>query len=249
MLCRRKSIDCCFDSATNGKHHSYVEWSTMEPKKGQFDFTGINDLVRFITLAQNLDLLVILRPGPFICAERDFGGFPAWLQWEENIEYRTNNTVFMNAVERFYSVLLPKLRHLLYENGGPIIMVQVENEYGSTSVAPTAQGLAYKIFLRDLIRKHLGENVILFTTDGHYTGYVQKGMIPGVYPTIDFGTVDNVTFAVQEFRKIQPKGPLVNSEFYTGWLDHWSEAHQKVHYRNIINTLMEMHNYNFSVNL
>ena len=221
----------------------------IEPEKGKFDDGALNDVVTFIKTAQEVGLLVILRPGPYICAERDFGGFPVWLQWEEGIEIRTNNTVYMDALERYFAVLLPKLVPLLYSNGGPVIMIQIENEFASFPTSKTDAGIRYKEELHSLFLKYFNDKVVLFTTDGGSGEYVKRGNIPGVFPTFDFGTPDNVTYVVENYRKIFPHGPLVNSEFYTGWLDHWSEKHNTVNTSMILDFLQQMHKFKMNVNL
>ena len=107
-------------------HFSYIAWHVHEQSQGKYDFSGDNDIIEFIQLAQKNDLLVILRPGPFIDAEREFGGLPSWLLKKKNIQLRTSkDQFFMDSVQQWFSVLLPKLRPFVYSNGGPIIMFQV----------------------------------------------------------------------------------------------------------------------------
>ena len=106
--------------------YSYIAWHVHEQTPGQYDFSGENDVFEFIKLAQKNGLLVILRPGPFIDAERDFGGFPWWLLKKKDIKLRTSkDDFFMKAVQEWYAVLLPKLMPFVYSNGGPVIMLQV----------------------------------------------------------------------------------------------------------------------------
>ena len=124
---------------------SYVAWQVHEPSEGQYDFHGENDIFEFLHLAQKTGLLVILRPGPFIDAERDFGGLPSWLLKKKNIELRTSkDEFFMASVKRWFSVLLPLLRPLIYRNGGPIIMMQVYQ-----SLSEKAFAFCYLIFWYD----------------------------------------------------------------------------------------------------
>ena len=110
---------------------TYIPWNIHEPKEGQFNFEGINDFTAFVALAQQLGLMVILRPSVYICAEWEFGGLPAWLLKEPGIRLRSTDERFMTKVKKYYDVLLPKIVPLQISNGGPVIMIQIENEYGS----------------------------------------------------------------------------------------------------------------------
>ena len=198
-------------------------------------------------MAQEEGLLVILRPGPFISAERDMGGLPYWLLRENpNMTLRSTDPTYLKEVDQWYSVLLPKIRPLLYSNGGPVIMVQVENEYGFH-----ACDKEYLRILTGYTKKYLVDQVVLHSTDGF--GNKQEsicGHIPGeVYPTIDFGAGTDVDQAVKTFREHQPKGPLVNSGFYPGWIDHWSEKHSTVSIQSVVNTLDKMLSLNFSATI
>ena len=224
---------------------TYVEWSSHEPEPGNYSFHENNDVVKFIKIAQEEDLLVILRPGPYICAERDYGGFPYWLQGiDPNMKLRTTDPSYLEAVESWYSVLLPKIRPLLYSNGGPVITVQVENEYGSFGCDKT-----YTSILRDYTVKYLKDPVVLFTTDGYSEKNVKCGSIEGVHATVDFGTGVEVEEAFKNMRTVQPNGPLVNSEYYPGWLDHWNEQHNTVNSTLFCKKLDEMLAMNASVNI
>ncbi|KAG7167991.1 Beta-galactosidase-like 2 [Homarus americanus] len=201
---------------------TYVEWSSHEPEQGMYDFTGMFDLVTFIKTAQEEGLAVILRPGPFIDAERDMGGLPYWLlNKNPSMRLRSSDPTYLIYVDNWFNnVLLPKIRPLLYANGGPIIMVQ-----------------------------GLGDDVVLFTTDGDGASYLKCGKIPGVYSTVDFGSGSSVTDAFAAMRLFEPRGPLVNSEYYPGWLDHWGEPHSTVDAETVAKTLDTMLALNASVNL
>uniref|UniRef100_A0A8C6QET9 Beta-galactosidase n=4 Tax=Nannospalax galili TaxID=1026970 RepID=A0A8C6QET9_NANGA len=202
----------------------YIPWNFHEPQPGQYQFSGDHDVEYFIQLAHKLGLLVILRPGPYICAEWDMGGLPAWLLEKESIVLRSSDLDYLAAVDKWLAVLLPKMKPLLYQNGGPIIMVQVENEYGSYF----ACDYNYLRFLEQRFHYHLGKDVLLFTTDGADEKYLRCGTLQGLYATVDFGPVSNITQSFLIQRKFEPKGPLINSEFYTGWLDHWGQPHSTV---------------------
>ena len=141
-------------------------------------------------------------------------GLPYWLSANHtNMKYRTSDSWFMFYVQRWYKVLLPRLVPLLYENGGPVIMGQVENEYGSYG-----SDTVYLVWLRDLYRSYFGQDFLLFTVDGASEKLVENGRIAGVYTTVDFGIgADGVPKEFQIQRLFEPKGPLVNTEFYPGW--------------------------------
>jgi beta-galactosidase len=188
------------------------------------------------------------------------GGLPWWLLSDgpENVVPRTKEENYMNAVRRYLHVLLPKLTPYLYANGGPIITVQVfflspiiqpiyeaylgkhnlffkvENEYGFYY----ACDMEYKTQLRDIFRQHLGDDVVYFTTDPGYV--LQCGHIPGVYATVDFGVEVDPNDAFANQRKFSPQGPLVNSEFYPGWLDFWGSPHSTRPTSEIVSRLDQM---------
>uniref|UniRef100_A0A8C3UPI6 Beta-galactosidase n=1 Tax=Catharus ustulatus TaxID=91951 RepID=A0A8C3UPI6_CATUS len=224
---------------------TYVPWNYHEPQMGTYDFFGGKDLEYFLQLANDTGLLVILRAGPYICAEWDMGGLPAWLLEKKSVVLRSSDSDYLEAVERWMSVLLPKMRPYLYQNGGPIIMVQVENEYGSYF----ACDYNYLRFLLKLFRLHLGDEVVLFTTDGASQFHLKCGALQGLYATVDFAPGGNVTAAFLAQRNSEPKGPLVNSEFYTGWLDHWGHRHSVVPAQTIAKTLNEILACGANVNL
>ncbi|XP_072880344.1 beta-galactosidase [Hemitrygon akajei] len=203
---------------------TYVPWNYHEIAPGKYDFTGDRDLEAFLKLADDVGLLVILRAGPFICAEWDMGGLPAWLLQKESIVLRSSDPDYLKYVDKWMSVLLPKVKKFLYQNNGPIITVQVENEYGSYF----ACDYDYLRHLLKLFRKYLGNEIILFTTDGTAREFVKCGTLQGMYATVDFGPGENVTEHFSAQRSVEPQGPLVNSEFYTGWLDHWGQKHSVI---------------------
>ncbi|XP_074431380.1 beta-galactosidase [Larus michahellis] len=224
---------------------TYVPWNYHEPQLGVYDFSGDKDLEYFLQLANDTGLLVILRAGPYICAEWDMGGLPAWLLEKTSIVLRSSDSDYLAAVEKWMGVLLPKMRPHLYHNGGPVIMVQVENEYGSYF----ACDYDYLRSLLKLFRQHLGDEVVLFTTDGASQFYLRCGALQGLYATVDFAPGGNVTAAFLAQRSSEPTGPLVNSEFYTGWLDHWGHRHSVVPAQTVAKTLNEILARGANVNL
>ncbi|NXM52827.1 BGAL galactosidase, partial [Illadopsis cleaveri] len=200
----------------------YIPWNYHEMLPGVYDFTGNRDVEAFLDLTAELGLLVILRPGPYICAEWEMGGLPAWLLWKQpDINLRTSNPAYLAAVDSWLHILLPKIKPRLYQQGGNIISVQVENEYGSYY----ACDYGYLRHLLGSFRALLGSEVLLFTTDSTGAEELRCGTLQGLYATVDFGPGSNVTEAFGAQRRVEPKGPLVNSEYYTGWLDYWGEAH------------------------
>ncbi|KAM7407558.1 hypothetical protein PAMA_003331 [Pampus argenteus] len=223
----------------------YVPWNFHETVQGVYNFTGDHDLEHFLNLANQTGLLVILRPGPYICAEWEMGGLPAWLLNKPNIILRSADTDYLQAVSGWLAVLLPKMRPWLYINGGNIISVQVENEYGSYF----ACDYNYMRHLQTLFRLFLGEDTVLFTTDGNTDKEMACGSLEGLYATIDFGTANNITDAFARQRRFEPQGPLVNSEFYTGWLDHWGEQHAVVDAQKVSRVLAEMLTMGANVNM
>ncbi|XP_070158103.1 beta-galactosidase isoform X2 [Polyergus mexicanus] len=225
---------------------TYVEWNLHEPEPGQFNWAGDADLVEFLNIAQEEDLLVLLRPGPYICAERDLGGLPYWLLREvPDIKLRTKDTAFMKYATTYLNQVLEKVQSLLRGNGGPIIMIQIENEYGSYNACDTE----YTDMLKEVVVEKIGSKALLYTTDGASASLLRCGFVPGAYATVDFGTSVNVTNSFQSMRLYQPRGPLVNSEFYPGWLTHWGEAFQRVKTAAVTKTLNEMLALGASVNI
>lgn len=225
---------------------TYVPWNFHESTPGQYDFSGDKDLVTFIKMAQEVGLDVILRPGPYICAEWDMGGLPSWLLRNKGIVLRTYDTVYLHYVDKWMSVLLPKIKPLLYENGGPIITVQVENEYGSYYACDRL----YMTHLHNVFRQYLGNNVVLFTTDGDSEELLKCGSNPDLfYATVDFGVTFNPELNFASQRAVEPHGPLVNSEFYTGWLDYWGKNHSRVDSKQLADSLDAILKLNASVNM
>ena len=224
---------------------TYVAWNIHEPVHGQYNFEGDADLVSFIELANSVGLLVILRAGPYICAEWENGGYPSWLLMKNSsISLRTlENKQYLSYAESWLSVLLPMVRPLLYSNGGPIIAVQVENEYGYFGGCE----LNYLKFLEELFRKYLGSNVILLSNNGARESSLKCGTIPSLYPALDFGVGTNLDKAFALKRKFAPRGPLVVTEYYPGFLDRWSVPHQTRSTQSVDQTFDKMLAMNVSV--
>ncbi|XP_069766236.1 beta-galactosidase isoform X2 [Narcine bancroftii] len=224
---------------------TYVPWNYHETVPGKYDFTGDRDLETFLNLANDIGLLVILRAGPFICAEWDMGGLPAWLLRKDSVFLRSSDPDYLKYVDQWMGVLLPMVKQFLYQNNGPIIAVQVENEYGSYF----ACDYDYLRHLLKLFRHYLGNEIVLFTTDGAGEEYLKCGTLQGLYATVDFGPGGNITQQLNAQRYIEPRGPMVNSEFYTGWLDHWGRNHSVIRKEIVAKTLDEMLSLGVNVNM
>lgn len=224
---------------------TYVPWNFHEPTPGVYEFDGDKDVVRFITAAQEVGLVVILRPGPYICAEWDMGGLPSWLlTLDPSMALRSTDPTYLYYVDRWMTILLSQMKPLLYENGGPIISVQVENEYGFYGCDSS-----YLAHLEQLFRGLLGSTVVLFTTDP--PDVLKCGSLPNssVYATVDFGISSDPVQSFSAQRGVEPHGPLVNSEFYTGWLDFWGQPHQTVNSTLFANALDAVLKLNANVNM
>lgn len=220
---------------------TYVAWNVHERTRGRFDFTGGADLARFVELAGGLGLDVIVRPGPYVCAEWDFGGLPAWLMADPDMRLRCDDPPFMQAVADWFAVLLPELVPLLRTNGGPVVAVQIENEYGSYGEDP-----AYLAAVRDLLVDG-GIDVLLFTSDGPTPDRLAAGSVPGILATANFGS--RVASAFGELQRAQPQGPVMCMEYWNGWFDHWGDPHHVRDPEDAAATLDEMLAVGGSVNL
>ena len=225
---------------------TYVAWNLHEPVKGQFNWDGIADLERFIQLVQKYNMYLIFRPGPFICAEWDFGGLPYWLLKEKNIKFRRLNDAYMKHCVDFMTVVLNKVKPYMYHKGGPIIMVQVENEYGWYNACDRQ----YMYTLCNLTTDILGKETLLFTNDGAYQGNMQCGnALPYAYASVDFGSGDPMPRFELERKFNGGTGPYYVAEHYTGWLDHWGEAHHTVDVKTITTSVDTILANNGNVNL
>lgn len=199
---------------------TYVPWNMHEPKKGQFDFQGILNIEKFLQIAQDLGLYAIVRPSPFICAEWEFGGMPAWLLTED-MRIRSSEASYLQAVADYYDELLPRLVPRLLDKGGNILMMQVENEYGSYGED--------KDYLRAIRQMMLdrGLDCPLFTSDGPWRATLKAGTLieEDLFVTGNFGSKADYNFAqMQEFfDEHGKKWPLMCMEFWDGWFNRWKE--------------------------
>jgi beta-galactosidase len=199
---------------------TYVFWNVHEPTPGHFDFTGNNDVAAFIRAAQEEGLYVILRTGPYSCAEWDLGGIPAWLLKDpaSAAALRSNDPAFMVPAERWIDRLAKELTPLQIGRGGPILMTQVENEYGNFGSDHVYMEHLYQIFL------HAGfSDSLLYTADNWRN--IPKGSIPGLYAATNFG-IGNHQGGMDALAKLRPDAPLFVSEYWPGWFDSWGHPHE-----------------------
>lgn len=208
---------------------TYVCWNLHEKKPGEFDFSGILDIEKYLEIAQKVGLYAIVRPGPYICAEWDFGGLPAWLLKDKNMQIRCMYPDYLKCVERFYKELLPRLVPHLQSNGGNIIAMQVENEYGSYG-----NDKEYLRYVEKLTRD-CGIDCLLFTSDGNTNNMISGGSLPDIYKVLNFGSRSRTAFNV--LKGFENDGPNMCGEFWCGWFDHWRDKH---HTRNSLEIVNEI---------
>ena len=196
---------------------TYVPWNEHSPVPGQFDSDGSLDLGHFLDLVAAEGMRAIVRPGPFICAEWDNGGLPAWLFTDPTIGVRSSEPGYLAAVDSFFAALLPIVVPRQITHGGPVILVQIENEYGAYG--------SDKVYLRHLVEltKRLGIEVPLFSCDQPFGTMIEDGSLPELHKTGTFGSRSEER--LEFLRERQPTGPLMCAEFWNGWFDHWGTHH------------------------
>lgn len=203
---------------------TYVFWNFHEVAPGQWDWTtDEHNLRQYIQTAQEEGLMVILRPGPYCCAEWEYGGYPWWLQQEPELIIRAYNQPFLDSCKVYIRQLASQLRDLQVTHGGPIIMVQAENEFGSYVAQrpdiPLEEHKRYSAAIRQSLID-AGFDIPMFTSDGSWL--FQGGAIEGALPTANGeDNIDNLRKVVNQYHGGQ--GPYMVAEFYPGWLDHWNE--------------------------
>ena len=208
IFCKMKACGCnCVET--------YCAWNLHEKQKGVFDFTNSLNIAKFIRTAQEVGLMVIVRPGPYICAEWEFGGLPWWIQAEEDMEIRCSNPTYIKYFDRYLDHLFEEIRPLLCTNGGPVIMVQCENEYGYYGDDKT-----YLSYLRNGYRKR-GIDVPLFTSDGTSKNDLLDGSIQGCLSTLNFGSRVEENFKAHD--ELYPDAPKMCMEMWNGWFDAWGD--------------------------
>lgn len=218
---------------------AYLFWNFIEKQPGQFDWSGQADAAEFCRLAQKEGLYVILRPGPYSCAEWEFGGSPWWLLKDKSMSVRTQHPYYLQSARNYLLAVGKELSPLQINKGGNIIMVQVENEYGSFGSDREYIGL-----IRDYI-KEAGFTVPLFTCDG--PSQLKNDVRPDIFAAVNFG--GNPESSFKALREVQKTGPLMCAEFYPGWFDSWGRKHHTGNSSRIITDLKWMldHKASFSI--
>nr|WP_244512852.1 beta-galactosidase [Prevotella sp. ne3005] len=220
----------------------YVFWNLHEPREGQFDFTGNSDVAEFCRLAQKNGMYVIVRPGPYVCAEWEMGGLPWWLLKKKDIRLREQDPYFMERVRIFEEKVAEQLAPLTIQNGGPIIMVQVENEYGSYG-----EDKAYIAEIRDCLRHLYGAKQTLFQCD--WSSNFELNGLDDLVWTMNFGTGANIDEQFKRLKQLRPDAPLMCSEFWSGWFDKWGANHETRPAKDMVDGIEEMLSKNISFSL
>ena len=211
----------------------YVFWNIHEQREGQFDFTGNNDVAAFCRLAQKNGMYVIVRPGPYVCAEWEMGGLPWWLLKKKDIRLREQDPYFMERVKIFEQKVGEQLAPLTIQNGGPIIMVQVENEYGSYG-----ENKPYVSEIRDCLRGIYGQELALFQCD--WASNFEKNGLDDLVWTMNFGTGANIDQQFRRLGELRPDAPKMCSECWSGWFDKWGAQHETRPAKDMVDGMDEM---------
>jgi len=220
----------------------YVFWNIHEQQEGKFDFTGNNDVAAFCRLAQKNGMYVIVRPGPYVCAEWEMGGLPWWLLKKKDIRLREDDPYFLARVKAFEAEVGRQLAPLTIQNGGPIIMVQVENEYGSYGV-----NKQYVSQIRDIVKASGFDKVTLFQCD--WASNFENNGLDDLLWTMNFGTGSNVDAQFKRLKQLRPETPLMCSEFWSGWFDKWGARHETRPAKAMVEGIDEMLSKNISFSL
>uniref|UniRef100_A0A8W8LK22 Glycoside hydrolase 35 catalytic domain-containing protein n=1 Tax=Magallana gigas TaxID=29159 RepID=A0A8W8LK22_MAGGI len=198
---------------------TYVPWNLHEEYPGEFNYSGILDVSEFIRQAGEEGLFVIFRPGPYICAEWDWGGMASWLLKDPDIKVRSNYPPYVEAVRRFYNDLIPRITDLQRSNGGPIIAMQVENEFGSYSTEVDHLHTIREILLNNGIKE-------LLLTSENIFGLKRAPFYKYALPTANFPSMEDGSKLFRMIREWSPEFPLMVMEFRPGWFDHWGQPHK-----------------------
>ena len=211
----------------------YIFWNIHEQREGEFNFTDNNDVAEFCRLAQKNGMYVIVRPGPYVCAEWEMGGLPWWLLKKKDIKLRERDPYFMERVKIFEEKVGEQLAPLTIQNGGPIIMVQVENEYGSYG-----EDKPYVSEIRDCLRGIYGKDLALFQCD--WSSNFEKNGLDDLTWTMNFGTGANINDQFRRLGELRPNAPKMCSEFWSGWFDKWGARHETRPAKDMVDGMDEM---------
>lgn len=211
----------------------YAFWNIHEQKEGEFDFKGQNDIAAFCRLAQKHGMYIMLRPGPYVCSEWEMGGLPWWLLKKKDIKLRTNDVYFLERTKLFMNEIGKELADLQVSRGGNIIMVQVENEYGAY-----ATDKEYIANIRDIVKGAGFTDVPLFQCD--WSSTFQRNGLDDLVWTINFGTGANIDAQFKKLQEARPNAPLMCSEFWSGWFDHWGRKHETRDAETMVSGIKDM---------
>ena len=211
----------------------YIFWNIHEQQEGQFNFTDNNDIAEFCRIAQKNGMYVIVRPGPYVCAEWEMGGLPWWLLKKKDIKLRERDPYFMERVKIFEEKVGEQLNPLTIQNGGPIIMMQVENEYGSYG-----EDKPYVSEIRDCLRGIYGKELELFQCD--WSSNFEKNGLDDLTWTMNFGTGANIDQQFRRLGELRPNAPKMCSEFWSGWFDKWGARHETRPAKDMVEGMDEM---------
>jgi beta-galactosidase len=220
----------------------YVFWNIHEPVEGQFDFKGNSDVAEFCRLAQKNGMYVIVRPGPYVCAEWEMGGLPWWLLRKDDIALRTLDPYFMERVRVFMAEVGKQLGDYQLAKGGNILMVQVENEYGAYGI-----NKPYIEAVREIVKASGFNEVPLFQCD--WSSNFENNALDDLLWTLNFGTGANIDGQFRRLKELRPETPLMCSEFWSGWFDHWGAQHETRSAAELVAGLKEMLDKNISFSL
>ncbi|XP_005880449.1 PREDICTED: beta-galactosidase-1-like protein 2 [Myotis brandtii] len=220
---------------------TYVPWNLHEPQRGTFDFSGNLDLEAFVRMAAEVGLWVILRPGPYICSEIDLGGLPSWLLRDSGMRLRTTYKGFTEAVDLYFDHLMSRVVPLQYKHGGPIIAVQVENEYGSYNKDP-----AYLPYIKKALEDR-GIVELLLTSDNK--DGLSNGVIDGVLATINLQSQHDLQLLTIFLLSVQGVQPKMVMEYWTGWFDSWGGPHNILDASEVLKTVSAIIDAGSSINL
>jgi beta-galactosidase len=220
----------------------YVFWNIHEAEEGKFDFTGNNDVAAFCRLAQKHGMYLILRPGPYVCAEWEMGGLPWWLLRKEDIALRTQDSYFMERVRLFMAEVGKQLSSLQLSRGGNILMVQVENEYGAYGTDKP-----YIAAIRDIVKASGFDATPLFQCD--WSSNFEHNALDDLFWTVNFGVGANIDAQFKRLKELRPTTPLMCSEYWSGWFDHWGAKHETRSADELVAGMKQMLDKNISFSL
>ena len=217
-----------------------MPWNLHEEKEGQFEFEGLWNIVGFVKAVHTAGLKLIVRPGPYICSEWEFGGLPSWLLDKKDRKVRSSkDQSYLQRVEKYFAKLLPLFVPYQYTKGnGPIIAFQIENEYGHYN-----RDIEYMTFLKQLFIKE-GITELLFTSDNG--NYLERGLLPNTYAMVNFR--NDMKRNIGQLNQLQPNKAVMVAEFWVGWFDHWGEGHHKIDSNELVKLVEEILDTGASIN-